>query len=407
MTPTQRCGRGYGGTTITLGATDTSKEEAERAHVERCRVAAHAVRQRMGGDRVAAECGGQGGCARGADLRAQEEVRYGASASVLVRSRWSARRSWRTAPTNRRRTFFLADAAQRRHLVPALLEPSGLSDNAGLHHRAEARRRQWVVNGQSVGVRLPVQRLRHAVNALIPTYRSIRASRISCSTCRRPESACGRSSRSPATHFNEVFLTDVRVPPENILGPCAAAGRVAHTTLANERNMIGSSGTGITFSAILRLARECDATSDPVLRQQLAGSATALRDQKWLGLRGAGAPPRRSGARRARSPSCSSRNVAARRRPRARARSEGNARNRRTPQNPGCGSGVPQPVGDRTGGGTRQIQRNVIGERVLGLPGDIRLDKSVPFRELRVTKSRRRPLPVGYSLRRAGAPASY
>ena len=36
----------------------------------------------------------------------------------------------------------------------------------------------------------------------------------------------------------------------------------------------------------------------------------------------------------------------------------------------------------RLGGGTEQVQRNVIGERVLGLPSDVRVDKDVPFRDL-------------------------
>ena len=36
----------------------------------------------------------------------------------------------------------------------------------------------------------------------------------------------------------------------------------------------------------------------------------------------------------------------------------------------------------RLGGGTEQVQRNVIGERVLGLPSDVRVDKTLPFRDL-------------------------
>ena len=36
----------------------------------------------------------------------------------------------------------------------------------------------------------------------------------------------------------------------------------------------------------------------------------------------------------------------------------------------------------KIGGGTDQVQRNIVGERILGLPGDIRVDKEVPFKDM-------------------------
>ena len=57
-------------------------------------------------------------------------------------------------------------------------------------------------------------------------------------------------------HFNEVFLTDVRIPAANVLGEVNNGWRVAQTTLANERAMIGGGGSGVGFKSLLGLARD-------------------------------------------------------------------------------------------------------------------------------------------------------
>ena len=89
-----------------------------------------------------------------------------------------------------------------------------------------------------------------------------------------------------AAHFNEVFLTDVRVPAANVLGGLNGGWAVAQTTLANERAMIGTAGPGIRPSPTGSSSRATTASS-PIadVRQRLVGLYTRLELLKWLGQR--------------------------------------------------------------------------------------------------------------------------
>lgn len=75
------------------------------------------------------------------------------------------------------------------------------------------------------------------------------------------------------TSFNEVFLTDVRIPDWHRLGEIGDGWRVARTTLTNERAAIGGGSASSGFSSTRRLfeaARRSGAAADPVIRQGLA-----------------------------------------------------------------------------------------------------------------------------------------
>ena len=71
-------------------------------------------------------------------------------------------------------------------------------------------------------------------------------------------------------HFNEVFLSEVRVPAANLVGAENDGWKVTRTTLRNESSMISGAGQATSFNAVLNLAVGRGLTEDPLTRQALA-----------------------------------------------------------------------------------------------------------------------------------------
>ncbi|MHB8465423.1 MAG: acyl-CoA dehydrogenase family protein, partial [Acidimicrobiales bacterium] len=181
-----------------------------------------------------------------------------------------------------------------------------------------------------------------------------------------------------AAHFNEVFLTDVRIPAVNVVGDVNAGWGPALTTMANERNLIGGAG-GLSFDELAGLARSNGRTADPRYRQDLAAAYTRAQTIRFLGYR------IQTALSQGRAPGPESSILKL-------LYSQHLARTGDLIMAlQGCAIGdgfwnnyFLNQWASRIGGGTDQVQRNIIGERVLGLPGEPRTDKSVPFNELTV-----------------------
>ena len=69
-------------------------------------------------------------------------------------------------------------------------------------------------------------------------------------------------------HFNEVFLSDVRIPAANVVGEVGDGWKVTRTTLRSESSMISGAGQATGFTAVLDTARRIGRTDDPVVRQE-------------------------------------------------------------------------------------------------------------------------------------------
>jgi alkylation response protein AidB-like acyl-CoA dehydrogenase len=264
-------------------------------------------------------------------------------------------------------------------------EPGAGSDLAGLATRAVRDGDDWVVNGQKVWTSSADHSqwgiLLARTDAEAPKHRGITYLLVDMATkgieIRPLRQMTGES------HFSEVFLTDVRVPHENVLGGDAGVNqgwRAAIHTLANERNMIGSASVGEDLVGLTELARRSGLADDPVVRQVLARVHTDTELLRYLGYRtqtslsrGEAPGPETSvlkllfGRHLRRSTNVGKALLGA----------HGMLEGERGTWSGYFGYRFVWAPHAGIAGGTNEVQRNIIGERVLGLPSD-RVPVTVP-----------------------------
>jgi Acyl-CoA dehydrogenases len=363
--------------------------ESEAAHVQECRDwQATLSANGWAGITWPKEYGGRGGTVAQARIFAQEESRFLVSSGVFMVAIGMVGPTIITHGTEAQKNEFLPRMLNGEHVWCQLFsEPGAGSDLAGLATRAELDGDEYVVNGQKVwtsgahfsdwGMMLV------RTNWDVPKHQGITYILVDM----RSPGIEVRPLRQITgyAHFNEVFLTDVRIPASNVLGDVNNGWRVAQTTLGNERQMIGGGGSGVSFKSIAALARATGRTNDPHVRQELARSYTRFELLNWLGQRAkarakAGLPP---------GPEMSLMKLAASQRVAADGDlalslegADGMLTGADAPDDGTFQQLFLNQWSVRIGGGTEQIQRNVIGERVLGLPGEPRPDKTEPFRNL-------------------------
>jgi alkylation response protein AidB-like acyl-CoA dehydrogenase len=191
------------------------------------------------------------------------------------------------------------------------------------------------------------------------------------------------------SHFNEVFITDARVPDANLLGGEGNGWRVLQTALAYERSIMGDSGRGsrnrTRADDLIGLARDHGRLQDPAVRKELA-NVLALRELNSLN----NARAKAAAAQGTSSSIMSLGKLAMSNILHAEARLKteiiGAEALLAGPENPEADDVnflTLNAFFTSIGGGTDQIQRNIIGERVLGLAKEPEVDRDIPFRQAR------------------------
>ena len=281
-------------------------------------------------------------------------------------------------------------------------EPGSGSDVAGLSTRAERDGDEWIVNGQKVWTTLAhVSRwgmLVARTNPDQPKHKGLTYFLLDMESpgveVRPLHQITGEAE------FNEVFLSDVRIPHDRVFGDVGGGWGAAVTTLMNERVALGGGvpkkGSG-PIQDLVDVWKETRDSLDPVtgavLRDRVAdlwAQAEALRLTNWRAReasRGGNPGPEGSVTKLMSAEmnqhiyeTCMDIVGAGgmlyeagyeRKRPDGLRGSDSHVR-----------YAFLRARANTIEGGTSEVMRNILGERVLGLPGDVRVDKELPWSEV-------------------------
>jgi alkylation response protein AidB-like acyl-CoA dehydrogenase len=296
-----------------------------------------------------------------------------------------------------------SEANKERYVKPGLRgeevwcqlfsEPAGGSDVAALRTRAERKGDKWIVNGQKVwtsGAQYCDYGLLIArTDPDVPKHKGITAFIVDMHhpgvEVRPIKQASGQAG------FNEVFFTDVEINDDHRLDEVGNGWKVSLTTLMNERLSIGGGSGGVEIADLIELARGIEledgsAIQDGGVREKIADwyvqgtGLTYTRFRALTALSKGGIPgPENSigkvvGAKRMQDMAALALDLLDMG---GGAVGGDDAEAIKRFQDIYIGS-----PGLRIAGGTDEILRNIIAERVLGLPQDIRVDKAVAFKDV-------------------------
>jgi acyl-CoA dehydrogenase len=329
-----------------------------------------------------AACGGRGLTALHAQAFAEEQGQFGMTSGFVASTVGMVGPALIRHGNDDQRVRYLRPLLRGDEVWCQLFsEPAAGSDLANLATRAVRDGDEFVVNGQKVWSSnahlCDFWILLARTNVDVPKHRGISFFVVDLRTpgieIRPLRQITG------AAHFNEVFLTDVRIPAANVVGDVDGGWPAARTVLANEASVIGGgNAAAVGLDALVDLARTTGTTTDPRVRQRLVRAVT---DERILGyMRGRVLAVVRAGRRPDIDPSVLKIRWAEARRDRA---ALGVAI---------AGAGgmlvdtwplqLLEYFSGTIGGGTSEVHRNMIGERALGLPPEPRVDKDVPYRDL-------------------------